>query len=160
MRVLILTGSPDYARASLQLFAEQIVAGPDWPDAQSLDGHWLSLRTPAGEYELADLLAKIPDYQRPDALVCLVDAAWRNMPRNIRCFRGAKILVLSDRAGEEPAMADLFRYVGRESFDRVMFLKDQSQFVRIFTGATSGLPASLHETNWPTETPTAPARAV
>ena len=57
MRALILTGSPAYARTSLQLFAEQIVAGPDWPDSQTRDGYWLSLRTPVGAYDLAELLA-------------------------------------------------------------------------------------------------------
>ncbi|MFZ5494892.1 MAG: hypothetical protein ACOZE5_06085 [Verrucomicrobiota bacterium] len=162
MRVLILTGSPAYARDSLQLFAEQIVAGPDWPDAQTLDGCWLSLRTPAGEYDLAELLAKIPTYQRPDALVCLVDARWRNQPRNLRSFAGTKILVLSDRADEEPAMADLFTYVGREAFDRVMFLKDQAQLVRFLTGAVPGLPAGLHDASRCNEAlpPAEQARAV
>lgn len=136
MRVLILTGSPSYARASLQLFNEQIVAGPDWPDAQTLDGCWLSVRTPMGEYDLAELLAKIPDYQRPDAVVCIADRQWRNRPRNLRAFPGNRILVLSDRPGEEPAVADLFSYLGRESFDRVMLMRDQSQLARQLAGLT------------------------
>ena len=160
MRALILTGSPHYARASLQLFDEQIVAGPDWPDGQTLDGYWLSLRTPVGDYDLAGLLAKIPRYQQPAAIVCLVDAGWRNRPRNIRCFAGTKILVLSDRADEEPAMADLFDYVGRERFDRVMFRRDERQLQRFLAGVAPGFPASLPAEDWSSITPPAHRQAI
>lgn len=131
MRVLILTGSPARSLAPLQLSDEQITAGPDWPDAQTLDGRWLSLRTPVGDYNLAELLAKIPAEQRPDAIVSLVDARWRNAPRNFRSFTGLKFLLLADGAGVEPPMADIFRYVGREVFDRVMFRKDTVQLQRL-----------------------------
>jgi hypothetical protein len=160
MRALILTGSADYARVSLQLMDEQIVAGPDWPDAQTLDGHWLSLRTPVGEYDLADLLAKIPAYQRPDAVVCLVDAGWRCKPRNLQAFRGPKFLVLSDQAGKEPAMGDLFAYVARENFDRVMFRRDQEQLERLLAHSLAPFPTSLPAAaGWFTSTPSASARA-
>jgi hypothetical protein len=142
MRVLILTGSPARSLAPLQLTDEQITAGPDWPDAQTLDGRWLSLRTPVGDYNLADLLAKIPAEQRPDAIVSLVDARWRNAPRNLRSFTGLKVLALSDRPGEEPDMADIFRYVGREIFDRVLFVSDQAQLGRLLARG-SGLPGGL-----------------
>lgn len=137
MRVLILTGSPARSLAPLQLSDEQITAGPDWPDAQTLDGRWLSLRTPVGDYNLAELLAKIPAEQRPDAIVSLVDARWRNAPRNFRSFTGLKFLLLADGAGVEPPMADIFRYVGREIFDRVMFLKDTVQLQRLLTNPPS-----------------------
>lgn len=130
MRALILTGSPSYARAALQLIDEQIIAGPDWPDAQTIDGYWLSLRTPAGEHDLAELLAKIPAYQQPDAVVCLVDAQWRNKPRHLRSFAGTKVLVLIDQPGLEPAIGDIFHYIGAEPFDRVMFLSDQEALQR------------------------------
>ena len=75
MRVLLLNDSPARCPAPPRLADEQIIAGPDWPDAQTLDGKWISLRTPAGEYDLAALLAKIPAGQKPDVIVSLVDPA-------------------------------------------------------------------------------------
>src|SRR5688572_19010132 len=96
MRALLLTGSPASSVAPLQLTAEQIVAGPDWPDAQTRDGQWLSLRTPAGSYDLAAVLSKIPADQWPDLVVSLADATGRSQPRNLSCFSGTKILLLPD----------------------------------------------------------------
>jgi hypothetical protein len=71
MRVLILTSSPFDKLTIPQLADEQIIAGPDWPDAQDLEGRWLSLRAPTGFQELDIVLSKIPDYQWPDQIVFL-----------------------------------------------------------------------------------------
>ena len=86
MRILFLTGSPARYMAPPQLGEIQIVAGPDWPDAQSPQGQWLSIKTPVGDYNFAALLDKLPTDQQPDAVVSLVDASWRRQPRNIRCY--------------------------------------------------------------------------
>lgn len=73
MRALIFTHAPA-DQLGIPVFAEeQIIAGPDWPDAQDRDGRWLSLRTPVGDFELEPILAKIPDGQHPDLIVCLCD---------------------------------------------------------------------------------------
>jgi hypothetical protein len=73
MRALILTRSP-FGQVSIPQFAdEQIIAGPDWPDAQDLEGRWLSLRAPTGVNDLDLVLSKIPDHQWPDQIVYLRD---------------------------------------------------------------------------------------
>jgi hypothetical protein len=94
MRALLFTGFPACPVAPLQLTAEQIVAGPDWPDAQTRDGHWISLRTPQGDYDVATVLSKIPPDQWPDLIVSLADASGRSQPRNLKCYSGTKILLL------------------------------------------------------------------
>lgn len=160
MRVLLLTGSHPIYQSSLQLSAEQITAGPEWSDAQNLDGGWLSLRTEAGEFDLAQLLAKIPEAQRPDALVCVADAAWSVQPANLRAFTGTKVLLLSDRPGDKPEMTGVFRYVGRETYDRVMFLREHEMLTRFLSGPAPGVAPHLHESVWSTETPAAHARAI
>ena len=71
MRALILTNSPVGHADIPQLADEQIIAGPDWPDAQDLEGRWLSLRAPSGLDELEVVLSKIPPYQWPDQIVLL-----------------------------------------------------------------------------------------
>ncbi len=160
MRVLLLTGSHPLYQSSLNLSPEQITAGPEWPDAQTLEGRCLSLRTEAGVFDLAQLLARIPWMDQPDAVVCVADAAWSVQPDNLRAFRGTKILLLSDRPGDKPSMAEVFRYVGRETFDRVMFMRDQAELARFLSGAAPGIAPRLHESVWPSETPVAQPRAI
>jgi glycosyltransferase involved in cell wall biosynthesis len=125
MRALFLTGSPARYMAPPQLAAEQIVAGPDWPDAQDLEGKWLSLRTPVGEYDLATILAKIPAAQRPDVVIALVDASWRNQPRNLAAFRGPKALLVADTHHLDSPLIGMFRYAATEPYDRIVFLYDR-----------------------------------
>jgi hypothetical protein len=125
MRVLFLTGSPSSKMAPPALAEEQIVAGPDWPDAQDSEGRWKSLRTPVGEYNLADLLAKIPAEQRPDAVVSLVDASWRNLPRNLAAFRGPRALLVADTHHLSSPLIGMFKYAATEPYDRIVFLYDR-----------------------------------
>jgi glycosyltransferase involved in cell wall biosynthesis len=108
-----------------QLADEQIVAGPDWPDAQTPEGKWLSLRTPVGEYDLATLLARIPSNQQPDAVVSLVDASWRNQPRNLASFRGPKALLVADTHHLSSPLIGMFKYAATEPYDRIVFLYDR-----------------------------------
>lgn len=125
MRVLLLTGSPSTYMAPPQLGDVQIVAGPEWPDAQTSDGKWLSLRTPLGRYDLAAILKKIPSEQHPDVVVSLVDASWRNQPCNVRSFRGPKALLVADTHHLSSPLISMFRYAATESYDRVVFLYDR-----------------------------------
>ncbi len=125
MRVLLLTGSPARYMAPPQLGDTQIIAGPDWPDAQTTDGEWVTLRTPVGEYDIATLLAKIPTGQRPDAIVSLVDSSWRNLPRNLAVFRGPKALLVADTHHLTSPLIGMFNYAASEPYDRIIFLYDR-----------------------------------
>jgi hypothetical protein len=159
MRTLLLTGSPASPMASLQLADPQITAGPEFADAQTIDGRWLLLRTPAGSYDLAGLLDRIPANQQPEAIVFLIDDGWGDAPRNFRSFGGTKILLLADSVGHESDLSRVFRYVAQEPFDRVMFLKEAAQLKRFLAGAAPSFPSSLQDAGWPPETPSAQARA-
>jgi hypothetical protein len=125
MRTLLLTGSPARYMAPPQLGDEQIVAGPDWTDAQTPEGKWLSLRTPVGEYDLSAILARIPLDQQPDAVVSLVDASWRNQPRNLASFRGPKALLVADTHHLTSPLIGMFKYAATEPYDRIVFLYDR-----------------------------------
>lgn len=125
MRILFLTGSPARYMAPPVLAEEQINAGPDWPDDVAPDGRWRSLRTPAGAYDLAALLAKLPPEQQPDAVVALVDASWRNQPRNLASFRGPKALLVADTHHLNSPLTGMFRYTAAEAYDRIIFLSDR-----------------------------------
>jgi glycosyltransferase involved in cell wall biosynthesis len=125
MRTLFLTCSPARYMAPPQLADEQIVAGPDWPDAQTPEGKWLSLRTPVGEYDLATVLARIPSEQQPDAVVSLVDASWRSQPSNLASFRGPKALLVADTHHLNSPLIGMFKYAATEPYDRIVFLYDR-----------------------------------
>jgi len=133
MRVLLLTGSPARYMAPPQLGESQIVAGPDWPDAQTIDGKWISLRTPVGEYDLTTVLGKIPADQQPDIIVNLVDASWRNQPRNLAVFKGTKILLVIDSDRLVFPLAELLRYRADEFHDRVVFLRSLDHLSQYLT---------------------------
>lgn len=160
MRTLLLTGSSDRPLAPLRLAAEQITGGPGFADARSIDDRWLLMRTPRGNYDLAEVLARIPAHQYPEAIVYFLESGWSDAPRNLRCFAGTKILLLADDLKREPDLSDVFRYVGCESFDRVMFRKDLAQLKRFLAGVAPGFFASLHSTDWPNENLSPQVRAV
>jgi hypothetical protein len=149
MRVLFLTGSPARQLPPPQLGDTQIVAGPDWPDAQTLAGEWISLRTPVGEYDFATLLAKIPDDQRPDVVFVFANGSWRNQPRNVGCFPGKRILLFSACHEKSAEVPQLFPYLGSERFDRVMLAKNhvhQEQFLA--EAAAEFRTDNRHDVRW------------
>ncbi len=149
MRVLLLTGSSARQLPPPQLGDTQIVAGPDWPDAQTLDGEWISLRTPVGEYDIATLLAKIPAEQRPDVVFVFANGAWRNQPRNLGCFTGKRILLFSACHEKSSEMPQLFPYLGAERFDRVMLAKNQYHQEQFLAEATAEFRTDdRHDVGW------------
>lgn len=124
MRILYSTCSPASYMAPPRLADEQINCGPDWSDA-NLDGYVTALNAPLGEYDLAALAAKLPSDQQPDAVVCLVDASWRSIPRNLRAFRCPKVLLVADTHHLSAPISGMIRYAQSEAFDRIVWLYDR-----------------------------------
>lgn len=134
MRVLFATGTPALYMAPPCLGDEQIVCGPDWKDTRGPDGRWLSLQTPLGEYDLEAVVEKLSPAQRPDLIVALVDAGWRNVPVNWKSFRGPKILLVADTHHMATPVTGMLRYAGSEPFDRIVFIYDRHH-IPIFRAA-------------------------
>jgi tetratricopeptide (TPR) repeat protein len=124
MRILFATCSPAGYMAPPRLGDEQVNCGPDWPD-RDIDGHVFSLNTSAGQYDLAALAARLPAEQQPDAVVCLVDASWRSMPRNLQAFKCPKILLVADTHHLNEPIAGMIRYAKSEPYDRIVLLYDR-----------------------------------
>lgn len=125
MRVLFSTVSAaSYMRPPL-LGDGQIMCGPDWADDIAADGRVRSLRTPAGIYDLGEILAKLPAAQQPDVVVCLVDASRRNLPKNLRAFTGPKILLIADTHHLQAPIMTMIRYAASEPFDQMVLLYDR-----------------------------------
>lgn len=103
------------------LGSRQVNCGPDWQDSIE-NGRVQSLATPMGSYDVAPILAKLPASQYPDAFVALVDASWRNMPRNISVFKGPKVLLVADTHHLKRPISGMLDYLQHEQYDRIVFL--------------------------------------
>ncbi len=124
MRILYCTGSAASYMAPPRLAAEQVNCGPDWLD-DDIGGYVTARNTPVGEFDLAAIAAALPADQQPDAVVCLVDASWRAMPRNLRAFRCPKVLLIADTHHLNAPITGMIRYAQSEPFDRVVVLYDR-----------------------------------
>ncbi|MDI1250406.1 MAG: glycosyltransferase [Lacunisphaera sp.] len=125
MRVLFATGSAARYMLPPRLGDEQVNCGPDWADETTPEGQVRSLATPVGEYDLSALAARLPPGQQPDAVVCLVDASWRNLPRNLAAFKCPRVLLVADTHHLNSPLLNMLRYATAEPFDRIVFLYDR-----------------------------------
>ena len=125
MRVLLATAIAPTAAPPPCLGEEQVNCGPDWPNDIAPDGRVRSLPTPAGKYDLAAVAAQLPSEQRPEVVVAMVDASWRNLPGNLAGFKCPKVLVVADTHHLQSPLIGMLRYATSERFDRVVFLNNR-----------------------------------
>jgi tetratricopeptide (TPR) repeat protein len=125
MLVLFSTGSDPRYMLPPSLGDEQINCGPGFADVTDGDGRIRSLKTGAGEYDLAAVAARLPLEQQPDVVVCLVDASWRNLPRRLDAFKCPRVLLVADTHHLTSPLLGMLRYLATETFDRVVFLYDR-----------------------------------
>src|SRR4051812_34939062 len=134
MRVLFSSGSEPRYMLPPTLASEQVNCGPGFNDTTDSDGRIRSLKTPVGEYNLAAVAARLPREQQPDAVVCLVDASWRNLPRQLDAFSCPRVLLVADTHHLKSPLIGMFRYLASERFDRIVFLYDRHH-LRFFQSA-------------------------
>lgn len=125
MRILFSTGSPAHYMRPPSLGDEQVNCGPDWAEVRSADGRVTSLGTPLGDYDLHAVAERLPPEQRPDVVVCLVDASRRNLPRNLTAFRCPRVLLVADTHHMTAPISGMVRYASEEVFDRIVLLYDR-----------------------------------
>lgn len=110
--------TPDHYRRPL--FSErEVFCGPDCPTVETGDG-FASLNTPAGEFDLASVVTRLPAHQRPELIVVKVDATRRNLPRGLDRLPGTKVLLVGDTHHFASPLRTLLAYGAMESFDAVV----------------------------------------
>lgn len=110
--------TPDYYRRPL--FSErEVFCGPDCATVETGDG-FTSLNTPAGEYDVAAVVAGLPAHQRPELIVVKADATRRNLPRGLDRLPGTKVLLVGDTHHFISPLRTLLSYGAMESFDAVV----------------------------------------
>jgi tetratricopeptide (TPR) repeat protein len=107
------------------LAEEQIQCGPDWCDQCDVDGRATSLATGVGEYDLGAVAGRLGGDLKPDVVVCLVDASWRSLPRNLAAFGCPRVLLVADTHHMNGPVEGMLRYAACEPFDRIVLLYDR-----------------------------------
>lgn len=121
MRILFSTCSGANYMAPPKLADDQINCGPFFRD-RDIGGHYVSLETPKGDYDLAVTASRLPIDQQPDAVVCLVDASWFNTPRNLAAFKCPRIALVADTHHMKKPITGMIQYLLSQPFDRIVFL--------------------------------------
>lgn len=123
---------PDYYRRPL--FSErEVFCGPDCPTVETGDG-FSSLATPAGEFDLPAIVARLPAHQRPELIVVKADATRRNLARGLDRLPGTKVLLVGDTHHFASPLRTLLAYGAMERFDAVM-LDHTRQHAHLFLEA-------------------------
>ena len=120
MRLLISTSGEPVGSSWPVLADEQIVCGPLQLDL-SLGEAIFSRSTPAGAYDLAEVVAGLPPGQRPDVIACVVDGATVDLPRGLGQCPGVKLLLVGDTQNSPEGLDRLIAYAQSEPFDRIVF---------------------------------------
>jgi len=124
-RVLFMTtqGAPPL------LAPDQIYGGPFLPEAgpgAAPNG----IKTPVGDYDIADLLAKLPAGWRPDLFVVCTDATSTNRPRNLAALNCPAVLIIGDTHHFPRPLQSLMGYASSEPFAAsiVVFTRQHAHF--------------------------------
>ncbi len=145
MRLLFATAAAPLGLVWPELTDEQLVCGPLHLDLD-LNGQVFSRRSPAGDYDLAALIAALPADQQPDAVACVVDHRTADWPVNLAACPGPRLLLVGEVSADPTALARLITYARRESFDRIIFTHGEfaeAHFRAAGLGSTYWFPGLL-----------------
>ena len=94
---------------------EQIICGP-FVKNEKINGKVSGLATPRGEYDICDILKRIPESQHPDLIVVKADAARNNFPRNIAACGVPAVLILGDTTHMKEPLQVMLQYAASEPY--------------------------------------------
>ena len=95
-----------------------VVCGPLYPNRKSADGTVISLNTPVGQrYDIASVIAALPDEQKPDIVIARIDAGMGNVPVNIAAAGVPTLALLGDSHHMRAPLTNLLRYTLNERYD-------------------------------------------
>jgi Glycosyl transferases group 1 len=106
-----------------ELSARQVVVGPNMPDKRSSMGRVMSIKTPM-QYDLAKLIASLPNEQKPDLVVVLIDSSRNSLPANLKNVNCRKVLYIADTHHGSVPLCCTLDYMTQEKFDRYAIAHD------------------------------------
>jgi len=94
--------------------ADEIFCGPDCvPDGRNV-------RTPEGDYDIAEVLRQLPSGWTPETIIVKADAAGRNFPRHLRQTGARTVLISGNTCLAYGALRRVLQYAQDEQFDNVI----------------------------------------
>jgi hypothetical protein len=129
------TDHPDYILPPL-LAPDQVVCGPHYSD-RAEGGRTLTLATPRGAYDIAEVARRLAPGEHPELLVVREDSVGRNAPCNLGALGCPAVLVVGDTHHQPGAIQRLLRYAMSEPFEQIV-LGYTRQHAHFFVEA--GLP--------------------
>jgi hypothetical protein len=123
LRVVVSTHtSPGYVPPA-RFSADQIVLGPNYPNARRNDGGLSSLTLPPGAWDVPATMAQA-GIERIDLFVAFVDAFFGCVPRNLAALDCPKLLLVGDtHHGDHPLRA-MLSYALAEPYDMRLLVHD------------------------------------
>ncbi len=93
----------------------EVFCSPDETDC-CVDGKYQTIGTPAGQFEVGDILKRVPPEQYPELVVVEADALRRSIPRGLKALKCPKVLILGATHLLENSMSLLMKYAREEGF--------------------------------------------
>ena len=107
----------------ISLSPVQIIVGPNYKNIRRADGSISSLTTPV-EFDAAKLVELLPEDQKPDLFVALVDSFLGCIPRNLKNLRCPKLLIIADTHHGLTPISKIIKYCETEPFDKFVITHD------------------------------------
>jgi hypothetical protein len=97
----------------------QVICGPMYPDRREA-GRVLSIKTALGDYDIAEVVSRLPPEQRPELVVVRADTSRANLPRNIAGLPCPAVLVVGDTHHQRSPITTLLTYAMSEPYQAVI----------------------------------------
>jgi hypothetical protein len=139
--VLYATHSNPAYIPPLSLSERQIIVGPSYQDTYDELGRTLTLNCPR-EFDVAELISRMPESERPDLFVALVDSHFGCVPRNLGALGCRKVLIIADTHHGPAPLFQLIVYAKSEPYDRLAVTHDPHHLH--WFAQTIDVPVALH----------------
>ena len=96
--------------------SRQVNCGPNCQDKD--DGiRSLSVKSPVGQYDIQEIISKLPNNQRPDLVIVKSDATRSNHPINIESLSIPTLLIIGDTMHQHRPLQTMLAYAKEQQFD-------------------------------------------
>jgi len=116
LKVLFSYHTDPNSMPPVKLSPRQVVCGPHCKDITE-NGRIISLQTPLGNYDIHEIINRLPLEQKPDLLVVKADATQANFPRNIKTLRIPKVMIIGDTGHLYQPLRSVIGYALQEPYD-------------------------------------------
>jgi Glycosyl transferases group 1 len=123
MNVIYSTHTSPTYMPPLAISNQQIVIGPKYQN-HAEGGLIKSINVLPGRYDLAAIVSSIPEAQRPELSLVLVDSYQNCVPENLRAVPGRKLLLVADTHHGGNPLQTIMAYARQEPFDRIVVTHD------------------------------------